>query len=859
MSIADQITRIKNNIAASYAECSAKGATLPATENSENLPNTIASITTGGGSGGGEEITAYNYTSNALTQGAWVNYNERVDNTAQVATYNINGLAYCYCVAPDILLYSSNVYNPNTIFTATLNESDNTYVASQVGSISGYSRRFCGIDKDGYLYSNTAFSSLNYEKGYYWGNSYNAANSEYYINNGYLHKIDKLTGNDIAVFENISYVMQDVYGGYSISSNMLVVAKNSILTIVTMNFGDNSLYQDSTSLPCASIFGGMSNGIIFGQVKKTSDSPTSALLAFKYENGALITYSKENFPSAMQECFDNACNPFWNEQYGIFTAYIPGTGKCVCCQYINGVWVDRSPILNVSGLSIDRNSQFMVSSDFSRAFLMNEAQAYLQFSITSASDGNYLVPYSYTNSESKMGKVKENVDATVGTQCTVVIPKVETSTVDPTPNPKPNPTTMELQLWRLNKPIGSHHLFSTHSEIFDADDRPEDYRLIPTGVSSYPLLYRNKDGYVYSYDGESDNTNTVTWKKLYNWGTNTKPKATYYYGNNGEKIAAVNTYRNKADWSVLVQDIKDINNIKKFKISGNYTLEYIESGYTYINGVTTPTIVACGTSSMAGFYISTDDGENWKSCKISDKWDYWNQGMGKFISQVLFSKGTIFVLFGSNYEEIYKSSDCGETWQKVEYDNKLGVYTTNYQWQGTMTIEDGYTEYLFFPVSTFDFGYLWDGSNFQKISFGNTTYSGYQAVSIPQLYSALIYKDGLYKIIQLDDQGFHEISSFTVWKGTPKTVLPPVSTDDETISTLINMGADVEINQIRFARTFTKKFPPEVGDKTAMFATKQDEFWTDEITSYTDGLITTSAYGDNYKYQREPRGDVTVG
>ena len=49
MSIADQITRIKNNIAASYAECSAKGATLPSVENSETLSNTIASITAGGG------------------------------------------------------------------------------------------------------------------------------------------------------------------------------------------------------------------------------------------------------------------------------------------------------------------------------------------------------------------------------------------------------------------------------------------------------------------------------------------------------------------------------------------------------------------------------------------------------------------------------------------------------------------------------------------------------------------------------------------------------------------------------------------------------------------------------------------
>lgn len=383
----------------------------------KGLSNSIIQI------GGGNEITAYNYTNKEIKQGDWVHYNERVDNTAQVAIYNINGLAYCYCVAPDILLYSSGAYNPNTIFTATLNESDNTYVASQVGSISGYARRFCGIDKDGYLYSNTTFSSLNYEKGLYWGNGYNAANSEYYLDNGYLHKIDKLTGNDIAVFDdNISYVMQDVYGGYSISSNILVVAKNSILTIVTIDFGDNSLSQDSTSLPCKSIFGGMSNGIIFGQVSKPADTPTSALLAFKYENGTITTYGKENFPSAMQECFDNDCNPFWNEQYGIFTAYIPSTGKCVCCQYINGVWVDRSPILNVSGLYIDTQSQFMVSSDFSRAFLLQSGSTYLQFSITSASDGNYLVPYSYTNSDSKMGKAKIDIAATIGTEGSILIP-----------------------------------------------------------------------------------------------------------------------------------------------------------------------------------------------------------------------------------------------------------------------------------------------------------------------------------------------------------------------------------------------------------------------------------------------------
>ena len=81
MSIADQITRIKDNIAASYAECSAKGATLPTEENSENLPNTIASIS--GGAGGGDEITCVNETGKSLNDGdkVWINSASQVGGT----------------------------------------------------------------------------------------------------------------------------------------------------------------------------------------------------------------------------------------------------------------------------------------------------------------------------------------------------------------------------------------------------------------------------------------------------------------------------------------------------------------------------------------------------------------------------------------------------------------------------------------------------------------------------------------------------------------------------------------------------------------------------------------------------------
>ena len=47
MSIATQITRINQNIAAAYAACGRKSATLPQSQNSANLADTINSISTG--------------------------------------------------------------------------------------------------------------------------------------------------------------------------------------------------------------------------------------------------------------------------------------------------------------------------------------------------------------------------------------------------------------------------------------------------------------------------------------------------------------------------------------------------------------------------------------------------------------------------------------------------------------------------------------------------------------------------------------------------------------------------------------------------------------------------------------------
>ena len=58
MSVADQINRIKTNIANTYTAAQAKGATMPQTQNSDNLASCVQSITTGGGGGTQFGLTA---------------------------------------------------------------------------------------------------------------------------------------------------------------------------------------------------------------------------------------------------------------------------------------------------------------------------------------------------------------------------------------------------------------------------------------------------------------------------------------------------------------------------------------------------------------------------------------------------------------------------------------------------------------------------------------------------------------------------------------------------------------------------------------------------------------------------------
>lgn len=90
MTIASEITRIQNNIADTYTALSAKGATMPATQNSANLAATVESVSTGAS----EIVTATNNSSygRIVSEKVWLNKSGNSYSIINYASADINSL-----------------------------------------------------------------------------------------------------------------------------------------------------------------------------------------------------------------------------------------------------------------------------------------------------------------------------------------------------------------------------------------------------------------------------------------------------------------------------------------------------------------------------------------------------------------------------------------------------------------------------------------------------------------------------------------------------------------------------------------------------------------------------------------------
>ena len=110
MTIASEITRINGNIAAAYTAASAKGATLPATENSDNLATCISSIS--GGGGGYSEVPSYSVSSGTASKRSLTLSGTEFASITSIAN---NGLQYAFY---------GNTVNGNLNFTTLASVED---------------------------------------------------------------------------------------------------------------------------------------------------------------------------------------------------------------------------------------------------------------------------------------------------------------------------------------------------------------------------------------------------------------------------------------------------------------------------------------------------------------------------------------------------------------------------------------------------------------------------------------------------------------------------------------------------------------------------------------------------------------
>lgn len=431
MSIADQITRIKNNIAASYAECSAKGATLPATENSENLPDTIASISSGttinnqnktftengtytadagytglgtvtvnvsGGGAGGDSITYTNIIGATIAKDdkLWINTTATTTEKASVQLASANVI---------------QTSNPNVAIT--INQlytlQDGAYVISSLAK--AITMNNVGIDKNGLLFSSNALYKI--ENNIFYNGSFTA-----YIGNGYVVCTNYIYEVDIANPVNVlhTYSCQNdnqITSGWCFDNDVIIGLHSyySYCRVLKLNTDTAGFTQiKSLSLGAINAIGQFSEQKIGWGLKGNSYKDLN-LGAYRYSrNGDDVNVEEipaTEFPEDMRPMFtEQPSYVFWNEQTLTLTASWASTtpNKVLIFKYINGEWINKTPIISEF---VSMLNYITCDSSVSKIILSSEAYKPIIYDGNEKSAGYYAVPYLYSRKETFTAKADE--------------------------------------------------------------------------------------------------------------------------------------------------------------------------------------------------------------------------------------------------------------------------------------------------------------------------------------------------------------------------------------------------------------------------------------------------------------------
>ncbi len=220
MTIASEITRIKNNIANTYTALSDKGATMPATQNSANLANTVASIP----AGGGDTVTAVNYTGSAITAGDKVWLNKKANVSASAVAVSTSSSNNVYIIEPtgNFVYHSTYKYD---ISTGT-DIGGQANAGMNLGTYTHYYDEYNNIFIYNYMInaSGSTQTTLYYKQGNY------AAGNRESASRFHLYRIDK--ENNFAIVKDWKVYSEN--GNSYASSHICVI-------------GDKMYYSETTT------------------------------------------------------------------------------------------------------------------------------------------------------------------------------------------------------------------------------------------------------------------------------------------------------------------------------------------------------------------------------------------------------------------------------------------------------------------------------------------------------------------------------------------------------------------------------------------------------------------------------------
>lgn len=281
MSIASEITRISENIANAYTSLSAKGATIPQAQNSDNLADTIDSVPSGGGGGTPSYMTDFNNMATIL-EGLAVAGSQDSRSASQFLEdgYDVStGSGYRYNVLG--FVYDENVsyvYTRSDVFKALKIPSSASYenVGSNYYKVTFTTERWIIVNANSPQYFNAIetlskkinISGSEFEKllipvavYQYTGSSNNTLDNiygifninkaeglKYFKFNSTISNITQPTSAGVSAWQfllrldNIEELLPK-FAGYNTTSKMLVISGSSAKDLCSLASSSQGLYS----------------------------------------------------------------------------------------------------------------------------------------------------------------------------------------------------------------------------------------------------------------------------------------------------------------------------------------------------------------------------------------------------------------------------------------------------------------------------------------------------------------------------------------------------------------------------------------------------------------------------------------